>query len=92
MAENNKTTLENKSNILGDLWLSYRDDEEWADFIEFSDIGLPLSYMVSNNIVSIDSLTPQAEAFINETFELLLRGLEIEEDTGFELLEDLLDG
>jgi hypothetical protein len=81
------TTFENKTLILADLWLNYKQDEEFQDFIEYNDIGLPLSYMIANDIVKTSEL---AEKFIDETFELLLAGLGIE-DTGFELLDDLLD-
>lgn len=83
----NETTFDNKANILADLWLNYRDDQEFQDFIEYNDLGLPLAYAISTGIVK---KTDQAEKFINETFELLLAGIGIE-DTGFESLEDLLD-
>ena len=83
----NETTFDNKANILADLWLNYRDDQEFKDFIEYNDLGLPLAYAISTGIVSN---TDRAEKFINETFELLLAGIGIE-DTGFERLEDLLD-
>lgn len=81
------TTYSNKCLILADLWLNFRGEEEFKDFVEYNDLGLPLAYMIANNIV--DS-TEIAERFINETFDLLLAGLGIE-DTGFELLDDLLD-
>lgn len=81
-----ETTLENKAQILSQLWLDYRDDEEFTDFIEYNDLGLPLAYAVSTDIVKI---TAQAEKMIGETFDLLLVGLEIE-DTGFEDLEEVL--
>lgn len=82
------TSITNKASILADLWLNYRQDEEFVDFIEYNDIGLPLAYVVSNGIVD---LTPMAEQFINETFLLLLAGLGIEdEQTEFETLDDLL--
>ncbi len=81
------TTFSNKTLILADLWLNYRDDEEFQDFTAYNDLGLPLSYMLANNIVEP---TPVAEKFVNETFDLLLSGLGLE-DTGFELLDDLLD-
>jgi hypothetical protein len=66
--------------------MNYRDDEEFIDFIEYNDLGLPLSYMVQNAIVKIDIT---GENLINETFELLIAALEIE-DAGFETLDDLL--
>lgn len=81
------TTFDNKAQILADLWLDYKQDEEFADFIQYNDIGLPIAYAIANGIVKS---TPLAENFINETFELLLAGLDIPEDVGFETLEDLL--
>jgi hypothetical protein len=81
------TTYSDRCLILADLWLNFRSDEEFKDFTEYNDLGLPLAYMIANNIV--DS-TEIAEKFVNETFDLLLAGLGIE-DTGFELLDDILD-
>jgi hypothetical protein len=49
---------------------------------------LPLAYAIANDIVKT---TPTATKFIEETFELLLIGLGVEEDTGFEVLDDLLE-
>ena len=80
------TTFENKALILSDLWMNYRTDEEFMDFVEYNDLGLPLAYLLANDIVKSTEL---AEKFINETFDLLLAGLGVE-DTGFELLDDLL--
>jgi hypothetical protein len=81
------TTLDNKATILADLWLNYRDDEEFTDFIEYNDIGLPVAYAVANGIVITTDL---ANKFINETFDLLLAGLGIDDsDDGYEVLEDL---
>lgn len=83
------TTFKNKCLILADLWLNYRDDEEFIDFIEYNDLGLPLAYAVANKIVPRPN--PIAQQFIIETFDLLLAGLDIEEDTGFELLDDVFE-
>lgn len=81
------TTLDNKATILADLWLNYRDDEEFTDFIEYNDIGLPVAYAVANGIVITTDL---ANKFVNETFDLLLAGLGIDDsDDGYEVLEDL---
>lgn len=83
----NETTFENKLNILSQLWLDYRDDEEFADFIEYNDIGLPLSYIIAEGIAN---KTERSVQYINETFDLLLASLEIE-DEGFESLNDLFE-
>jgi hypothetical protein len=82
-----ETTLDNKLSILSELWLDYRDDEEFTDFIEYNDLGLPLAYAISTKIVEV---TPSAEKFISETFDLLLAGLDVE-DTGFEDLAEVLE-
>ena len=81
------TTLENKAKILGELWLTYRDDINFADFIEYNDLGLPLAYAYANGI--IDNISARATEFINEAFDLLLDGFG-QTDTGYTDLEQLL--
>lgn len=87
MTDKITTTFSNKCYILGELWLSYRDDEQFQDFIDYNDIGLPLAYMLDSKIVEPTEI---AEQFINETFDLFLNALEIE-DTGFDNLDDILE-
>jgi hypothetical protein len=80
------TAYTNKCDILAELWLNYRSDEEFQDFIEYNDIGLPIAYAISNDIVKS---TEMAQRFVEETFDLFLASLEIE-DVGFESLDELL--
>lgn len=82
-----QTSFTNRCRILSELWLDYRDDEEFQDFIQYNDLGLPLAYAISEGIVE---KTDIASNFINEAFDILLSALGIK-DTGFETLEDLLD-
>ena len=82
------TPTEKQAEILADLWLNYRQDTEFADFVEYNDLGLPLAYAVNAGIVP---LTDRATEFIEETFALLLAGLDVAEDTGFDSLDDLLE-
>ena len=81
------TTFSNKAIILADLWLNYRDDSNFKDFVEYNDLGLPLAYLLANGVVESN---PIADKFVEETFDLLLSGLGVE-DTGFELLDDLFE-
>lgn len=81
----NTTTQENKQYILAELWMNYRDDDNFSDFIQYNDLGLPLAYLLANDIVKT---TDNADNFINETFDLLLGSLEVE-DVGFESLDDV---
>jgi hypothetical protein len=67
--------------------MDYRDDEEFKDFIEYNDLGLPLAYALSEGMFE---KTEIVSTFINEAFDILLGGLGLE-DTGFESLEDMLD-
>jgi hypothetical protein len=79
------TTQENKENILAELFLNYKNDDNFTDFISYNDIGLPLAYAISAGIVKGTDL---ANRFIDETFLLLLNSLEVEDD-GFETLDDI---
>lgn len=82
-----ETTFDNKALILADLWMNFRDEDGFADFFEYNDLGLPMAYAIANGIVKS---TDKAEAFVNETFLLLLASLGIEEDTGYDNLDDIL--
>ena len=81
-----ETEFNDKAEILADIWLNYRDDEEFQQFIEYNDLGLPLAYSVANDIIENNPVVTQ---FVNETFQLLLDSLEVE-DTGFESFDDML--
>ena len=81
----NETTIENKCSILAELWMDYRDDVNFQDFISYADLGLPLAYAVDNDIIK---LSPQAEKFVVEAFDLLVSSMGLE-DTGFETLDDI---
>lgn len=82
------TTFENKSIILAELWSKYRFDPEFSDFVTYNDLGLPLGFLIAEELVKPSD---RAKAMVEETFNLLLAVLEIE-DTGFEGLDDLLMG
>jgi len=90
-----ETSFENKVGILSYLWLHYRDHEDWKDFIAWSDLGLPLAYMLENEIVAIPSEEDEgtfshATGFINETWDMFLTKAGALEDTGFDDIEEIL--
>ena len=80
------TEFTNKVKILAELWIDYRDDEQFEDFCEYNDLGLPLAYLTDNGLATSTEL---GNKYIQETFDLFLAALEIEEDTGFESLDDV---
>ena len=77
----------NKTTILAELWMNYRDDDQLKDFIEYNDLGLPMAYLLMNELVLP---TKQSEVYVNETYELLISSLGAE-DIGFESLDELLN-
>lgn len=83
----NETVFDKKTEILADIWLNYRDDESFTDFIEYSDVGLPLAYLLANGIVE---RTSQADKYIDDTFSILLSLMGIE-DSGFEDFDSMLE-
>jgi hypothetical protein len=66
-----------KTGILGQLWIDFREDDNFSVFMEYNDIGLPLSYVVAEGLVP--ELTPLGEDYVDETIEMLFKLLEISE-------------
>lgn len=87
MTDSATTPFSNKCDILAELWTEYKNDVQFDDFFDYNDLGLPLAYAISAQIVQSSKI---AEDFINETFALFLDVLGIESDTGFESLADVL--
>jgi hypothetical protein len=77
-----------KCEILGDLWLNYRNDKEFEDFIEYNDLGLPLAYAFANEIAKETEI---AEKYVNESYDLLAESLGVSDTEVFDSLEDMLD-
>ena len=80
------TTFESKCEILSDLWLNYRYDPEFTEFVSYNDLGLPLAYAIDTDVVKVTDLAKQ---FIDETFDNLLVIANVN-DEGFETLDGLM--
>lgn len=79
------TAFEDKCVILGDVWINYKLDEEFSDFVSYNDLGLPLAFAISEGIVDTTEI---ATKFINETFDLLLSALGVD-DAGYTSLDEM---
>jgi hypothetical protein len=79
-------SLENKITILAELWMNYRDDEDLQDFIEYNDLGLPMAYLLMNELVLP---TDKSELYINETYDLLVGALGVP-DKNWDSLDEML--
>ena len=80
--------FETKVTILSDLWINYKEDEALEDFITYNDLGLPLAYFINTDLVK-----PNEEAFpyIDETYDLLVEALGLDENEEFSSLAEMLD-
>ncbi len=83
----NQTDFTTRCSILANLWMDYRDEPDFKDFIEYNDLGLPLAYAIYEGIVEKTELSSN---FVNEAFDILLGALGTE-DKGFDTLDDLLE-
>jgi hypothetical protein len=81
--------LSSKIEILADLLANYKGSDDFADFIAYNDIGLPLAYAVREDLVT---LNPLGEVYIVETYDVLIASLEADPNGEYESLEDLLGG
>lgn len=77
----------NKVAILAELWMNYRDDDQLKDFIEYNDLGLPLAYLLLNDIAIANE---KSEGYIDETYGLLVAALQVK-DREYESLDEMLD-
>jgi hypothetical protein len=89
MSDKKETPFETRCDILADLWMNYRKDSDFQDFLEYNDVGLPAAWLIAEYLCTPNE---KLKGMIDETFILLLTALEIKEDTGFDSLEDLLVG
>lgn len=67
-----------KAGMLAQLWLEFKADKDFAAFIEYNDIGLPLAYCHANGLVS--EVTDLGEQYITETFDMFFKLLDITEE------------
>lgn len=71
------TQFADKCGILGQLWQEYRDDDNFTEFIEYNDLGLPLAFFIAEGLVHE---TPLAEQYVNETFDLFIAAIDLTEE------------
>jgi hypothetical protein len=81
------TTFEKKTEILGELWINYRGDDGFQEFIDYNDLALPFAFSISEGLIQ-----PQETmvSFINDAWDMLLSALEIE-DLGYTTLQEILE-
>ena len=88
MSETATTPFSNKVAILAELWMDFREEPGYTDLMEYGDLGFPLAYAIYNEIAKPTEL---AEKYIEEIWDLLLAGLDLEDSGDFEILGNLFD-
>jgi hypothetical protein len=81
------TDFEDICSILGELWMNYRNSSDFSDFLQYNDLGLPLAYAISTNIIENSEM---AKVYIDETWMLFIEAIGIE-DKRFKTLEDVFE-
>jgi hypothetical protein len=81
----------NKTAILGDLWLYYREDikgnEAWEDFFKYNDVALPLAYVISMGYVTINE-DSDGVMYIDETWDTFCEYIDIDPDGEYKDIRD----
>ena len=88
-----KTTFSSKCRILGDFWLDYREDaksdENWQEFFEWADIGLPLAFHVDRGYV--DNPSSLGIEMIENTWNVFCEMCSVDPDGDYINLVDVFD-
>jgi hypothetical protein len=79
--------INKKCEILSQLWYDFKGDEQMEDFFDYNDFGLPMACFVHEEIFPI---SPRAEIYISETFDLLIAALELDIEKEYESLDEML--
>ena len=82
------TPFDYRCSIMGHIWVELRHDSDWKDFCDYHDVSLPLAYAIAEGIVE---KTEEAEKWINDSWNLLMAGLEMQ-DQGFTSFEHMMNG
>lgn len=85
-----KTTFSTKCDILGSLWTFYKDtdNETWANFFAWADIGLPLAYQVWQGLATAK---PEGKEIIENTWVVFCEMIDIDPEGKYENLQGAFD-
>jgi hypothetical protein len=67
-----------KTGAIGQLWIEFRNDEDFSAFMDYNDLGCPMAYMVAEGLIK--DLTPIGEEMITETFKMFLDLINVTEE------------
>jgi hypothetical protein len=82
------TDYSKQIDILHEVFYNHLGEEKFEEFASFNDIGLPLAHAIYAGIVES---TPMAEELVRQTFTLLLALFDIDQDEGFDSLDQIIN-
>ena len=79
--------MDRKIGVLADLYLNYRDEDQFKEFADYNDIGLPIAHLVHTGLVTMNK---EGEIYIEETYDLLISAMGVDPEGNYETIEDML--
>ena len=85
-----KTTFSSKCEILGSLWMWYKDtdNETWGEFFTWADVGLPLAYVVWQDMATAK---PEGKESIEETWVVFCEMISIDPNSKYDSLKSAFE-
>jgi len=74
--------------ILSEVHAESSLNPELTDFRNYNDIGLPLAYLVYNEMVDIKD---ESKRYIDETYDMLCKGLGIDPEVEYVDFQDMVN-
>ena len=80
--------MDRKVGVLADLYLNYRDEDQFKEFADYNDIGLPIAHLVHTGLCNMNK---EAEVYVEETYDLLVSAMGVDPEQDYQTIDDMLD-
>ena len=70
------------------MYLHYRDYDDFKEFAEYNDLGLPLAHVCAEGLAEIK---PDGVVYIEQTYDLLVEAMGLDPDVEYRSIEDMID-
>ena len=82
------TRFSNKCKVLSEFWLNWRDEDEFYDFFDFYDLGMPLAALVFGEYATV---TDTGVIAIEEAWDGFCALFDIDKYGEFSSLDEVLE-
>lgn len=87
-----ETPFSKRCRVLSELYVAFRDEKDmqgFEDFWKYNNIGLPLAWLIDNDIVT--EVSELGVSCITETYEMLVVSLGLDPDTEYSGFEQIME-